>query len=322
MYDIIIVGAGTAGMTAALYALRNNKTVLLVEGGNIGGQIANSPRVENFPTVRSISGAELADNLYEQVTALGAELELDRAVGVEKRADGTFCVRCEYASFEGRSVIVASGVKHKKLNVPGEEELAGSGVSYCAVCDGPFYSGEEVAVVGDANTALQYAIMLSAYCRTVHVCTWMDRFFGDTALVDTLLSKPNVRWHRNLNLVALEGEGELAACSFVRTATTARAPEPQGDIATLNLVYDEKGSEFRLPVKACFVAIGQVPDNEAFRSLADLDEAGYIVAGEDCLTRTPGLFVAGDCRTKAVRQLTTAAADGAVAALAAVKYLG
>lgn len=300
MTDIIIIGAGTAGMTAALYALRNGKSVLLLESETVGGQIANSPRVENFPTVKAISGSDLSDKLFEQVTALGAGFELEKVKSVFKRENGTFEVKTDYGTHEGKSVIIATGVKHKKIGVEREDELAGSGVSYCAVCDGAFYSDEEVALVGDANTALQYSILLSNYCKKVYVCTWMDKFFGDKALVDTLLKKNNVEWIKNVTLTAFEGEDELSACVFDNHAT---------------------GEKLRLPVKACFVAIGQIPDNKTFENLVDLDKNGYITADETCTTKTPGVFVAGDCRTKAVRQLTTAAADGAVAALAACRYL-
>ncbi len=300
MTDIIVIGAGTAGMTAALYALRNGKSVLVLEGDCVGGQIANSPRVENFPSVKAISGSELADNLFEQITALGADFELDKVQNVEKTAEGIFRVKAEYGLYEARAVIIATGAKHKKVGVKGEEEFTGNGVSYCAVCDGAFYSGEEVALVGDANTALQYSLLLSNYCKKVYVCTWMDRFFGDKALSDALLEKENVVWIKNVNLTAFEGGEELSACVFDNRET---------------------GEKLVLPVKACFVAIGQQPDNEAFKNLVTLDKDGYVVAGEDCLTDTEGVFVAGDCRTKSVRQLTTAAADGAIAAMAACKYL-
>ena len=182
-----------------------------------------------------------------------------------------------------------------------EEELTGSGVSYCAVCDGPFYSGDDVAIVGDANTALQYGIALSGYCNKVYVCTWMDKFFGDKALEETLLQKPNVEWIKNVTLSAFEGEEELTAC-----------------------VFDERdtGKKRSIPVKACFIAIGQEPDNAPFKNVVKLDGNGYITADEDCTTATSGVFVAGDCRTKNIRQLTTAVADGASAAIAACKYLG
>lgn len=300
MYDIIVVGAGTAGMTAALYALRNGKSVLLLEGECVGGQIANSPRVENFPSVKAVSGSEFSDRLCEQIKALGAELNMERAEQIAKTSVG-FTVKTDSGSYEARAVIIATGAKHKKIGVEREEELTGSGVSYCAVCDGPFYSGDDVALVGDANTALQYGILLSGYCNKVYVCTWMDKFFGDKALVDTLLQKPNVEWIKNVTLSAFEGEEELGAC-----------------------VFDERdtGKKLSIPVKACFIAIGQEPDNAPFRNVVELDGTGYIIADENCTTDTAGVFVAGDCRTKKIRQLTTAAADGAAAAMAACKYLG
>ena len=299
MHDIIVIGAGTAGMTAALYALRNGKSVLLLEAECVGGQIANSPRVENFPSVKAISGSEFSDRLYEQIKALGAELEIERAEKIQKTED-IFTVKTDSSEHKARAVIIATGSKHKKIGVEREEELTGSGVSYCAVCDGPFYSGDDVAIVGDANTALQYGILLSGYCNKVYVCTWKDKFFGDKALADTLLQKPNVEWIKNVTLSAFEGEEELNAC-----------------------VFDEQntGKKRRVPVKACFIAIGQEPDNAPFKNVVMLDGNGYVTADEDCTTNTAGVFVAGDCRTKKIRQLTTAVADGASAAIAACKYL-
>lgn len=300
MTDIIVIGAGTAGMTAALYALRSGKSVLVLENDCVGGQISRSPRVENFPTVKAASGSELSDKLFEQITDFGAEFELEDALKVEKLAEGHFVVTTDYARHECRAVILATGVKHKKINLPREEELVGAGISYCAVCDGAFYKGEDVCLVGDANTALQYSILLSQYCRKVTVCTWMDRFFGDKALVDVLLAKENVEWVKDVNLVGFSGAKELEGCEFERRADKSR---------------------FTLPVKACFIAIGQVPDNKKFASLVSLDREGYIEADESCKTSQAGVFAAGDCRTKAVRQLTTAVADGAVAALAACSYI-
>ena len=300
MTDLIIIGAGTAGMTAALYALRGGKSVLVLEQDCVGGQISRSPRVENFPTVKAISGSELSDRLFEQITEFGAEFELEKVLAVEKRGEGNFLVKTDYGAHECRAVILATGVKHKTFHLPREEELVGKGISYCAVCDGAFYKDEEVCLIGDANTALQYSILLSQYCKKVSVCTWMDRFFGDKALVDVLLKQSNVEWIKEVNLVAFEGKTELEGCTFERRAD---------------------GSKFTLPVKACFVAIGQIPDNKAFEDLVKLDKEGYILADESCRTSAEGVFVAGDCRTKAVRQLTTAAADGAVAAVAACAYL-
>ena len=300
MYDIIVIGAGAAGMTSALYALRNGKKVLVLEGESLGGQIATSPRLENFPSIKEISGEAFADNLYEQIDALGAEVEIEKAVRIEKKAEGDFLVRTEYGQYEGRSVIIAAGVKHKHLKTKHDrEDLVGKGVYYCAVCDGPFYKGQEVALVGDANTALQYALLLSGYCKKVYMYTLFDKFFGDANLVKAVRAKENIEVRPDTSVVDFIGENELKAIEYT----------------------DKDGNLCRQEIPAVFVAIGQVPDNGAFANVADLDEAGYIVADENCKTRTPGVFVAGDCRTKAVRQVSTAVSDGAIAATNASLYL-
>ena len=300
MYDIIIIGAGAAGMTSALYALRNGKKVLVLEGESLGGQIATSPRLENFPSIKEISGEAFADNLYEQIDALGAEVEIERAVRIEKKAEGDFLVHTEYGQYEGRSVIIAAGVKHKHLKTKHDrEDLVGKGVYYCAVCDGPFYKGQEVALVGDANTALQYALLLSGYCKKVYMYTLFDKFFGDANLVKAVRAKKNIEVRPDTSVVDFIGDDELKAIEYT----------------------DKDGNLCRQEIPAVFVAIGQVPDNGAFANVADLDEAGYIVADESCKTRTPGVFVAGDCRTKAVRQVSTAVSDGAIAATNASLYL-
>lgn len=301
MFDVIVIGAGPAGMTAALNCLRYGKSTLVLESDNFGGQIAFSPRVENFPTVQHAAGSELMDKLYEQIVAWGAEVELEKVEKIEKTAVG-FKVVTDYGVHECLSVIIASGVKHRQIGVPREEELVGNGVSYCALCDGAFYTGEDVAVIGDANTALQYALLLAGYCKTVHICTLFDKFFGDKTLVDRIVEKEkdNIRVYHNLSLKAFCGEDELTGLDFVNTLS---------------------GKDFHLDCKAVFVCIGQIPGNEAFKDIVQLDAQGYIVAGEDCLTSCPGIFVAGDCRTKSVRQLVTATADGSVAAFAACRYV-
>ena len=300
MYDIIIIGAGAAGMTSALYALRNGKKVLVLEGESLGGQIATSPRLENFPSIKEISGEAFADNLYEQIDALGAEVEIEKAVRIEKKAEGDFLVHTEYGQYEGRSVIIAAGVKHKHLKTKHDrEDLVGKGVYYCAVCDGPFYKGQVVALVGDANTALQYALLLSGYCKKVYMYTLFDKFFGDANLVKAVRAKENIEVRPDTSVVDFIGDDELKAIEYT----------------------DKDGNLCRQEIPAVFVAIGQVPDNGAFANVADLDEAGYIVADESCKTRTPGVFVAGDCRTKAVRQVSTAVSDGAIAATNASLYL-
>ena len=300
MFDIIVIGAGAAGMTSALYALRNGKKVLVLEGESLGGQIATSPRLENFPSIKEISGEQFADNLFEQITALGADVEIEKAVRIEKQADKTFLVKTEYNEYAAKSVIIAAGVKHRHLKTGEErEDLVGKGVYYCAVCDGPFYKGREVAVIGDANSALQYALLLSGYCKKVYMYTLFDKFFGVANLIKAVRAKENVEVRPNTSDVDFIGENELEAIEYT----------------------DKDGSLCRQEIPAVFVAIGQVPDNGAFANVADLDEAGYIIADESCKTKTEGVFVAGDCRTKAVRQVSTAVGDGAVAATNASLYL-
>lgn len=299
MLDLIIIGAGTAGMTSALYALRSGKSVLILEKENVGGQIAFSPRVENFPSIMQISGSDFSNNLFEQVTELGAVFELEEVLKIEKE-NNIFKVTTDYNEYTSKAVVIATGAKHRHINVPGEEELIGNGVSYCAVCDGSFYKGEEVALIGDANTALQYSILLSNYCKKVYVLTLFDRFFGEYNLVETLKKKENVEIHHNLNLKQFIGKDKLEGLVFENTQTK---------------------EEFRLNVNAVFIAIGQVPDNKAFTNLVDLDKNGYVIADENLETKTPGLFVAGDCRVKKIRQLTTAVSDGATTAINAVSYI-
>lgn len=299
MYDIIVIGAGMAGMTAALYCLRTDKTVLILEAETVGGQIANSPRVENYPTVGAIGGSELANRLFEQVLEMGAQFELERVQKVEKVAEQHFVVSTDYGTHEAKAVIVAAGAKHRPLGLAREEELVGKGVSYCAVCDGPFFKGEEVALIGGANSALQYALALSTYCTKVHMLVMLDYFMGEDHLIRAVRSTPNIDIYMGTTCTEFMGEDELEA---VRIVTS-------------------DGDEKVIPVKGVFIAIGQMPDNDIYTNLADLNQWGYFDSGEDCTTKTPGFFVAGDCRSKRVRQLTTAAADGASAAIAACNYL-
>ncbi len=302
MVDVIIVGAGPAGMSAAIYALRSGKTVTVLEGETIGGQMSNSPRIENFPTVKASSGSDLADKMFEQMTDLGADLELDKVVEVVKRGEGDFLVKCEYNDYEAKAVIWATGAKHRHIGVAGEEELIGKGVSYCALCDGAFFTGEDVVMIGDANTALSYTMFLSNCCKHVYICTLFDRWFGEKAMVDAVLARENVSYEHNLSLQRFltDDEGNLKGLVFQNT---------------------KDGSERQYDVKGCFIAVGQIPNNDAIKALVDLDKGGYVVAGEDTLTKTPGLFVAGDCRSKRIRQVTTACADGSVAAIAAASYI-
>ena len=299
LYDILIVGGGPAGLTAATYARRAGKSVLVIEKNAFGGQITWSPKVENFPGFVSVSGAELGDRLLEQAMEQGAEVELDEVTSVSVRPDGITTVACDSgAVFEGRALIAAVGAKPRMLGLEREAELVGNGVCFCAVCDGAFYAGKDVAVNGGGNSALQDALLLSEKCRRVYLIHRRDAFRGEQKLVEALEKRENVEFVLRASVAELLGDGELTG-----------------------VVVEQDGQRRELPVAGLFVAIGHAPDNGIFSGLMDLDRAGYAASGEDCLTATPGVFVAGDCRAKGVRQLTTAAADGAVAALAACRYL-
>ena len=299
MYDIIIVGGGPAGLTAALYALRAGKTALIIEKNAFGGQITWSPKVENFPTIESISGTELADRLMEQTMNQGAEMELDEVTAIELDGDVTR-VKTEFGGeFEAKTVIIATGARPRMLGVEREAELVGSGVCFCAVCDGAFYKGRPVAVNGGGNSALQDAMLLSDTCSRVYLVHRRDSFRGEAKVVEALREKENVEFVLNSSSTALHGETGLTGIT----------------------VTDKMGNERKIAVDGLFVAIGHAPDNGIFAELIDLDAGGYADSGEDCMTKTPGVFVAGDCRKKSVRQLTTAAADGSAAALAACSYI-
>ena len=301
MHDMIIVGGGPAGLTAAIYGLRAGKTVLVIEKGGFGGQIAFSPKVENIPGFQQIGGAEFADKLTEQAMALGAEVELEKVTSVTKNGD-IFAVETEEGStFEGRTVILALGVKHRMLGLPGEEELVGSGISFCAVCDGAFYAGQNVAMIGGGNSALQEALLLSEVCNKVTIVQNLADFTGEKKLADALLEKENVE---------------------VLFSTVVAGYEAEGGVLTgLRLRSEVTGEESHIAVDGAFLAVGLQPENEPFAQLAKLNDWGYFDSGEDCCTATPGLFVAGDCRSKRIRQVVTAAGDGAIAAMAACRYL-
>lgn len=299
MYDIIIIGGGPAGLTAATYARRAGKTVLVIEKAAFGGQITWSPKVENFPSVLSISGVELGDKMLEQAMNQGADVELDEVSAAELSGDVKRVTTLSGAEYTARAVIIATGAKPRMLGIAREEELVGNGVCYCAVCDGAFYAGGDVAVMGGGNSALQDAVLLSEKCRKVYLIHRRAEFRGEAKLVETLRAKPNVEIIIEAAVTELLGENELTG-----------------------IAIEQNGARRELAVSGLFVAIGHAPDNAAFAEFVELDKQGYAASGEDCRTVTPGVFVAGDCRAKRVRQLTTAAADGAVAALAACEYLG
>ena len=299
MFDLIIVGAGTAGLSAAIYGVRAGKSVLVLEGAAYGGQIINTPEIENYPGIKKISGFEFATNLYNQAKELGAEIRFEKVLSVQEK-NGHKIVVTKDKEYEAKAVILATGAKNRNLGIEKEQELVGKGVSYCATCDGMFYRGKLVAVNGGGNTAVEDATFLSEYVEKVYVIHRRDSFRADKAEVDRLVARKNVELVLNSTIKALESDASGL---------------------TGILVVDKDGKERRIQVDGLFVAIGQAPDNEAFRNEVDLDGKGYISAGEDCSTKTEGIFTAGDCRTKAVRQLATAASDGAVAALAAVNYI-
>ncbi len=299
MYDIIIIGGGTAGLTAGIYAVRAGKTALVLESKAFGGQIINTPEIENYPGLKNVSGFEFAMNLHSQATDLGVKSEYDKVVSLID--DGEIkTVVTENAKYQCKSIILATGAKNRTLGLENEEDLIGMGVSYCATCDGAFFRGKDTAIVGGGNTAFEDALFLSHYCSKVYVIHRRDKFRGEEKLLERLSKRENV---------------ELVLDSV-----------PTKLIAKINLdaveVENVKTKEKReIPISGLFVAIGQIPDNKSFENLVELDKGGYIVSGEDCKTKTPGVFTAGDCRTKTVRQLTTAAGDGAVAGLAACEYI-
>ncbi len=301
MKDIIIVGGGPAGLTAALYALRNGKTVTVLEKHGPGGQITYSPKVENWPGTMQMSGNEFADALLDQIMAQDGEIELEEATGATF-SGGVWTVHtADGNDFEGKSVILATGVKHRMLGLPGENELVGEGISFCAVCDGDFFTGKKVCVAGGGNSALQEAILLSGKCAEVTVLQDLPVFTGEKKLQDILFARDNVKAMTGVKITELRKNGSTLAGVTVESTVTGEKTEVDCD--------------------GLFVAIGLIPENKAFADLAELNDYGYFASGEDCMTQTPGIFVAGDCRSKAIRQLTTAAADGAVAALAACRYI-
>ncbi|MBR5232290.1 MAG: FAD-dependent oxidoreductase [Clostridia bacterium] len=297
--DILIIGGGMAGLTAALYALRAGKSALILEKETFGGQITSSPRVDNFPGIPAVSGNQLTDALLSQALDLGAEIELEEIVSLRKEND-LFIADTGKKQFTGKAVIIASGAKHRPLGVEREDQLVGHGISYCALCDGAFHKGQDVAVIGGGNSASQAAVFLSDLCKSVTVIQLFDHFTCDQKELDAMQARSNIRLLPSRKVTALLGDSHLTG---------------------LELTHPETGEKSSLPMDGLFVCIGRMADNEPFRDLITLNEQGFIVAGEDCRTNVPGIFVAGDCRVKTVRQLTTAAADGSVAAVAACSYV-
>ena len=298
MYDIIIVGAGPAGLTAAVYARRAGKSVLVLEKDTFGGQVTFSPKLENYPGFQEISGNELAQRMLEQAMVLGAEIDMDTVTEV---LDGEVkTVVGEAGRYEARSVIIAAGARHRRLNLPGEENFIGNGISFCAVCDGAFFKDQHVAVIGGGNTALQEIALLADICKKVTVVQNLAFLTGEEKMIQLLQSKNNIDYIYNTVVTGYEGETSLQAIRLLNTETQETS---------------------WLEIDGIFLAIGTAPENDAYQKVAKLNEYGYIVSDESCRTETPGIFVAGDCRTKAYRQVATAISDGAAAALNACRFL-
>lgn len=294
LYDIIIIGGGCAGLTAAIYAARAGKQVLVFESDAVGGQISTSPKVENFPSIKQISGADFSDNLLSQATSFGAKLIAEK---VTKIKDGeTKTVYTGGGEYECKRLIIATGVKHRKLGVSNEDDFEGRGISYCAVCDGLFFRDANVAVIGGGDSAVITSLYLSNICKKVYHIHRRDEFRAESYRVNELKTKSNVELVLSSNISTFEGDDFLQAV-IVENVNTKELK--------------------KLEVDGLFISIGYSPDNEIFKDVIALDNEGYIIAGEDCKTSTDGIYAAGDCRAKSLRQLTTAAADGAVAAVSA-----
>ena len=295
MYDIIIVGAGPAGLTAALYALRANKKVLILESNNYGGQIINASIIENYPGISNISGFDYATNLYNQVKKYGADIKYEKVIKIDKNK----YVTTNKDVYLARSIIIATGAKNRKLKLENEEKFIGKGISYCATCDGNFYKDKIVAVVGGGNTALDDALYLSNIVKKVYLIHRRAEFRGENAYVDDLKNRENIEFILNANIISLRGNEKLESIE----------------------VKNELNEVFSINVDGLFIAIGQEPKNDIFKDIIDIDESGYIISSDGVHTNCDGIYVAGDARSKELRQLTTAVSDGSIAATVAIKEM-
>ena len=295
MYDTIIIGAGPAGLTSALYLLRANKKVLVLEAKSYGGQILNANKVENYPGIMSISGYDFATNLYAQVKNLGADIRYETVLKISDDQK----VITDKNEYQSLTIIIATGASNRKLNLPNETKFIGKGISYCATCDGNFFKEKTVAVIGGGNTALEDAIYLSNLAQKVYLIHRRSEFRGEDKNLEELKSKTNVEFILNSNIVSLNGDEYLESITL----------------------KDNEEKEANLKIDGLFIAIGRVPENEIFNNVVDLDDNGYIIAHDDVYTKTTGIFVAGDARLKPLRQLTTAVGDGSLASLAVLKEL-
>lgn len=298
-YDLLVIGSGPAGVTASIYAARANKSVLVIEKEAFGGLITHSPKIENYPGFPSISGLELADQFISQAMNLGVNFEFDNIQEVIKTKEG-FTLVGENGQYNGLAVIIATGSKHRHLGLPKEEELTGHGISYCAVCDGPFYTGKDIIVVGGGNSAMQEAILLSGYCKSVLMVQNLDKLTGEASSAELIEKTDNINVIYNKVVVELCGPDTLDAIIVEDVNTKERE---------------------KITTDGIFVAIGQVADNEPFKNVCNLDKAGFIISNDSCTSEVEGIFVAGDCRQKRIRQISTAISDGTIAAVEAIKYL-
>lgn len=300
MYDIIIIGAGPAGLTAGIFARRASKKVLILEAMTYGGQIVQAEKIENYPVCPNISGVDFATNLYNQTKELGAEFKFERAININDLGD-TKEVETPHNKFIAKAVILATGAENRKLGIPMEDELVGRGVSYCATCDGKFYEGKDVAVIGGGDTAIDDARYLSDIANKVYLIHRRDTFTAEEQEVEEVKKKSNVECIYNSNVVKLNTTNNLLSSIEVK---------------------NNDDTERKIEVSGIFIAVGRVPENQNFAKLINLDNRGYVIAGEDCHTNVEGIFVAGDSRVKKLRQLVTAASDGAIAATEAIRYIG
>ena len=298
MFDIIIIGAGPAGLTAALYAKRAMKNVLVLEALTYGGQIINTLSIDNYPSMPHVSGFDFATNLYNQVKELGCEIKFERVTSINNNAEYKEVIT-DKNTYQGKTVIIATGNKNRLLGIPREQDFVGQGLSYCATCDGAFFKGMDVAVVGGGNTAIEDALYLSDIAKTVYLIHRRSEFRAEETLINSLKEKNNIQYIYNSNVTKLNGDTKLESIE----------------------VTDNEGNNSIITISGLFIAVGRIPENEIFRDLIDLDEGGYVIAKEDCHTNVPGIFVAGDARVKSLRQLVTATSDGATSATEAIKYL-
>lgn len=294
MYDIIIIGAGISGLTSAIYGLNANKKVLVIDQNGYGGQIMNSQEIDNYPGFLNISGFDLMKNIYDQANKLGLEIRYEEVEKITKEKQ----VVLKEETLQAKTIIIATGLISRKLGLEGEDNLIGKGISYCATCDGFFYKDKTVAVVGGGNTALEDAIYLSNLCKKVYLIHRREEFRAEEKKLYPLNQKDNIEMITNAVVTSIDGKDKLES-----------------------ITIKKKEEEKTLEIDGLFLAIGKIPENEIFKDLIFLTEDGFIKSDELCHTNIDGIFVAGDIRDKKVRQLVTAASDGAVAAIEAVDYI-